>query len=113
MFWEILNKASDLLGVISAVLTALIFLQLRVAKPVTVSLVNATEGVVLSFEVPRQHFSRAELLGRLGMYSTSPRFQVASFSHPGILASIDAVTHGRVKSLTIPLEDGEVAQFRR
>ena len=113
MFWEILNKAADLLGVFSAILTALIFFKLRVAKPVVVMLVNPTDGVVLSFEVPRVHFSRAELLGRLGMYSTSPRFQVASFSHPSILTAIDAVTNGKASDLTIPLEDGEVAQFRR
>lgn len=112
MFWELLNKFADMFGLISAVFTALIFLQLRTSRPVTVTLVNLTLGEVLRFEVPRQHFSRAELLGRLAMYSSAPRFSVASFSQPRILASIDAVTLGKAKSLTIPLEDGECSQFQ-
>lgn len=58
MFWELLNKFADMFGLISAVFTALIFLQ------------------------------------------------------PRILASIDAVTLGKAKSLTIPLEDGECSQFQ-
>ena len=106
---------ANLLGVLAVVIAVAQWTAAKAAAPIQVTQHRgAGEGsVVLRFTIPRSQFSRAELLGRLGMFAKGGRFSVASFSNPSMLQSIDAVVTGHAKSLDILLTEAEVEQFQR
>ena len=109
-FFEILNMVADTSGVVGTIISILIWLQVRNQKNIIVELVH-NDIVVISFEVPRVAFSRAELFGRLGIYAKVPRFAVKSLSTVAVLREIDDATLGKDRFVRIPLEDGEEVQF--
>ena len=109
-FFEVLNMVADTAGVVGAIISVLIWLQVRNQKNVVVELIH-NNVIVLSFEVPRVAFSRAELLGRLGIYAKVPRFVINSLSTVAVLKEIDDATLGKDRFVRITLEDGEENQF--
>lgn len=106
---------ANLLGILAVCLAVAQWTAAKAAAPIAVTLHRGAgeAAVVLRFTIPRSQFSRAELLGRLGMFSKGGRFSVASFSNPSMLQSIDAVVTGRAKTLDILLTEAEVEQFQR
>lgn len=104
---------ANLLGILAVCLAVAQWTAAKAAAPITITLHQGQSGIVLQFTVPRSQFSRAELLGRLGMFSKGGRFSVASFSNPSMLCSIDAVVTGKKKALDILLTEAEVEQFQR
>ena len=109
-FFEVLNMVADTAGVVGAIISVLIWLQVRNQKNVVVELVH-NDAVVLSFEIPSSTFSRAELFGRLGIYAKVPRFVIKSLSTVEALKEIDDATLGKDRFVRISLEDGEENQF--
>lgn len=110
---DILNYVGDfanLAGCVGAAYATFTFLQARAARPVEVQLTNPDGDVVVSFEIPRTAFSRAEVLGRTGLFARpGVRFTVAFFSNRAFLAAVDAARPGA--ALIIPLAENEVDQF--
>lgn len=104
---------ANLLGILAVCLAVAQWTAAKAAAPIAVTLHRADGGAVLQFSIPRSQFSRAELLGRMGMFAKGGRFSVASFSNPSMLSSIDAVVTGRSKTLDILLTEAEVEQFQR
>lgn len=106
---------ANLLGILAVCLAVAQWSAAKAAAPITVTLHRGAgeSAVVLRFTVPKSQFSRAELLGRLGMFAKGGRFSVASFSNPSMLCSIDAVVTGKKKTLDILLTEAEVEQFQR
>lgn len=109
-FFEVLSMIDNVAGVISAIISIMIWLQVRSQKNVVVELVH-NDAVVLSFEIPSSTFSRAELFGRLGIYAKVPRFVINSLSTVEALKEIDDATLGKDRFVRITLEDGEENQF--
>ena len=110
-FFNVLSMIDNISGVISAVLAVLIYVNLRRKEPITVKLIHK-DLVVSEFSIPHEVFSRAELLGRLGMFSSSPRFKVTQMSNPITLECIDRCTLGKTSTIVLELEDDEVDQFQ-
>lgn len=109
-FFDVLSMVDNVCGVFAAVVSVLIWLQVRSQKNVIVELIH-DDCVVLQFEVPHAAFSRAELFGRLGIYAKVPRFGIKSLSTIAVLKDIDTATLGKDRIVRIPLEDGEETQF--
>lgn len=110
---DILNYVGDFANIAGSVAAAgavFTFLQARAARPVTVQLVAPNDTIVVSFEIPRAAFSRAEVLGRTGLFARPGiRFSVAFFSDRRFLCAVDAARPGA--ALVIPLAQNEVDQF--
>ncbi len=110
-FFDVLSMVDNISGVISAVLAVLIYVNLRRKTPITVKLIHG-DLLIREFSIPHEVFSRAELLGRLGMFSSSPRFKVTQMSNPITLECIDQCTLGKTSTIVLELEDDEVDQFQ-
>ncbi len=110
-FFNMLSMVDNICGVISAILSVKIYLNLRQKNPITVKLIHG-HLLVREFSIPHEVFSRAELLGRLGMFSSSPRFKVTQMSNPITLECIDRCTLGKTNTIVLELEDDEVDQFQ-
>lgn len=104
---------ANLLGILAVCLAVAQWTAAKAAAPIAVTLHRENGSSVLVFTIPKSQFSRAELLGRMGMFAKGGRFSVASFSNPAMLECIDAVVTGRSKSLDILLTEQEVEQFQR
>ena len=106
---------ANLLGILAVCVAVAQWSAAKAAAPIQVTLHRGAgqAAIVLQFTIPRSQFSRAELLGRLGMFAKGGRFSVASFSNPTMLNKIDAVVTGRKKSIDILLTEQEVEQFQR
>ena len=110
-----LEFIANLLGILAVVVAVTQWTAAKAAAPIQVTLHRGAgdANVVLRFTIPRSQFSRAELLGRLGMFAKGGRFNIASFSSPSMLNKIDAVITGRKKTVDILLTEAEVEQFQR
>ena len=110
-FFDVLSMVDNVCGVLAAVISLLIWMQVRTQKNVVVELLEDNNRVVLQFEIPRSTFSRAELFGRLGIYSNTPRFAIASLSTIEMLKEIDRATLGKDNVVSINLTAEEAVQF--
>lgn len=106
----LVGLVANIAGAAGAVYAVYRHFDTKRAAPVAVRLVNGDDTVV-SFTIPRSQFSRAELMGRMGMLSKGGRFSIAEFSSPEILPVIDAVTAGKTNTFTLRLTDAEKEQF--
>ena len=105
-----LEVVANILGVAGAVYAVYRHFESRRAAPIRVVLACG-DAVLVDMTIPRSQFSRAELLGRLGMLAKVPRLNLSALSNPDILPQIDAVVAGRSDSLAIAVAGSEKDQF--
>ena len=116
---EIIGNFSNIAGAVSGIAAALGVLKLLAAnrrqeQPIVVSLVlqDGGESVVLPLRMRRRDVTRAELLGRLGMFTKGGgRFSLAALSDPETLDGINYVVEGKSSSLVLPCSPEELEQF--
>jgi hypothetical protein len=122
-----LSLASDVIGVLGGIFALFAWLQSRRVskeleaerqhkeKKVRIVLGYGAEKLELPMEMRRSEFSRAEILGRLGMLPTDDgkRFSLSYLSTAEFLKSINEINIGESDdTLLIPCTQDEFRQFK-
>lgn len=105
-----LEFVANLVGLVGALVATYRFLEMKRVRPVPVS-IRCNGQDVAAFSIPKSQFSRAEVLGRVGMIAKVARVNVAALSDLNTIAAIDAVTMGNKLDLVINVTEEEAKQF--
>lgn len=131
---ELVGSIADILGIIGAIAAVFAWLsssttnkmleleRKRQNQKIKVILENNKDGQILQLPVQlrREEFSRAEVLGRIGMIPIKKnlldkgqkRFSIKYLNNPGFLQQIDEIReNGRITELRIECDRDEFHQF--
>jgi hypothetical protein len=122
-----LGISTDVIGILGGIFAFFAWLQarrvsrelkaerLRREKKIRVILCHGDEKLELPMEMQRGEFTRAELLGRLGMLPTEDgkRFSLRYLNTPEFLTSINEINRGEGDEIMlIPCIKEEIRQFK-
>jgi hypothetical protein len=101
---------ANIFGVVGGFYAVYRHFEARRVVPVPVS-IRCNGSTVAQFSIPKSQFSRAEVLGRIGMIAKVQRVSIAALSSMDTIAAIDAVTTGNKYDLVINVTEQEKDQF--
>lgn len=128
---DVIGLVADVIGIAGAIFAGFAWWQARqtnrkleaekarLNRTIPIKLVDGGREIMIPFETKRSDFSRAEVLGRIGMLPTKPgkdgkpvRFSIKYLNNPDFFVQLNQIIEGKGDGvLTIPLEKKEFDQF--
>lgn len=127
IMFESLGLIADIIGVLGSIFAGFAWWQARktnqdlalekqrLNKTIPIKLVNGGREIEIPVHLKRADFTRAEILGRLGMLPVKPsveRYKIRYLNNPDFFIQINQIVEGTGSGvLTIPVSEEEFDQF--
>jgi len=117
---EIIGHVSNVAGALGGIVAAIGVIRLLAAKrrqeqlvEVSLVLTSTSQKFVLPLQLQRKDITRAELLGRLGMFvKGGQRFSLAALGSAQFLGNLNEVARGNKNELVLQVSEEEISQFK-
>ncbi|EAJ6142276.1 hypothetical protein BVH42_04145 [Campylobacter lari] len=106
---EILDQCTIVFSFITMLIVVLSFKQkLKENNEITIILQTNSQSKTLPVKILRRNFTRAELLGYLGIYNNSTQnFNIAYLTEPQFMQDVLNIQKGKANSITIFIREDD------